>query len=673
MKKFIKIYVAAALTNLLPVPALPAEITLQTLSTTELEKSIKEIDSELETLAHLSLRSGVGAIGFRSVSYETPDHEEWFQIELDGEQVIDQIVLIPTVWRHAESGLLGDGFPQELQVIVGTGNDTNGTVIASYEKKNDTYPGIAPYIISCTNQTASWVRIKATKLATRHHDNRYIFQLSEIMVFSGSKNIALHRPVTTSSPRVPNSRSWLPGGLTDGFTPYLMNAAHGNQSLAFICDPKDVDVPMLTLDMGKTYPIDTVALHAVDQSDTVPQSSSGDLAIPRRMVIEGANQPDFSDAVELLELNVREIYETGPIMMWNIEETPCRYVRLIIYDPYQNPDYASLRKRVGFAEIEIFSHDRNVAVNRVFTGNFSDSIRESRELKSLTDGKNLYGNILPIRTWIDQLARRRDLEIERPHVLAELNHRYVRQKTNLRYLLWLTGILVVGTFIIIIIDQFLRQRAVYKTRERIAANLHDELGANLHAIGLLGDHAKDQVEAAQPREELAELVDTLNDIRSFTEQAGAATRYCTNMLECPGLYENLPVEMQRIAKRLLIDIQHESSFENTARLGTLKKRACIDLYLFYKECLTNVVRHASATHVSSHFTVSDKELQLTVSDNGCGLNSSKEPPMPKALKRRARMLRAHLDIQSVPEGGTTVKLTCSLRKIRRKKTRNSHA
>lgn len=665
MKQAVKTAIAAALAGCLPMLAKPVESSLQTHSLTDLETRLENIDSELETLAHLSLRSGVGAIGFRSTSYETPDHEVWVQIELGGETRFDRIALVPTVWRHVEAGFTCDGFPLELQIIAGTDNDTNGTVIASYEMETTDYPGIAPLIIACPNQTASWVRVRASKLAARHHDGRYTFQLSEIMIFNDWKNIALHRPVTTSVAISPKSRSWHPDCLTDGFTPYLMNAACGEQSLAYITNPKDTVLPIFTIDLGETYPIDALHLHSVDQSDTVPQSTSGDLAIPRRMSVEGANKPDFSDAVELLELSVREIYATSPIMMWNIEETLCRYVRLIIHEPYENPAHVTLRSRVGFAEVELYSRDRNVATGRVFSGNFP-SLRD-RSFEALTDGRNLYGTILPIHTWITQLARRRDLEIERPIVRSELNSRYTRQQTILTRLGWLSGLLVIATIIIIIIDQFLRQRAVYQTRQRIAANLHDELGANLHAIGLLGDHAKDQVEAVEAREELAELVDTLNDIRAFTEQAGAATRYCVNMLECPGLYENLPVEMQRIAKRLLIDIEHEPLFENSPMLGTLKKRACIDLYLFYKECLTNILRHASATRVSTRFVVSEKNLQLTVSDNGCGLNASKGSAMPKALKRRARLLKAHLDIQSISEGGTTVTLTCPLRKIRLKK------
>ncbi|MDF7808787.1 hypothetical protein P4E94_15165 [Pontiellaceae bacterium B12219] len=670
MKPLLNILTAAALAGILPPSLLSAEP--EPASLTSLENRLKEIDSELKTLAHLSLRSGVGAIGFRSKIYKDPDHTESVQVELNGEIPIDKIVLVPTVWRHVEEGFIGDAFPSEFRVIAGSEGNTNGTVIASYAAADSNYPGIAPHIIACTNQTASWVRIEATKLASRYHDGRYLFQLSEIMIFSDSKNEALHRPVTTSSPAHPRSISWNPRHLTDGFTPYLMNGAHGDKSLPFITSPKDIHPPVLSIDLGETYTLTRIHLHAVDQSDTVPQSTAGDLAIPRSMTVEGANRPDFSDAVELLQFQGLTIYATGPIMMWNLTETPCRYVRFIIHEPFQHHDHPYADKRVGFAEIELFSNDRNVAAGKPFDINLTVN-REERLFTALTDQRNLYGNILPIRTWMEQLARRRDLEIERPFVMADLTHRYARQKAMLRRMSWIISILTAGTVIIILIDKMARNRAILRTRKRIAANLHDELGANLHAIGLLGDHAIDQVEAVTPREELSELVETLNEMRSFTELAGAATRYCVNMLECPGLYENLPEEMQRIASRLLVDIHHSASFVDTSMLGTLKKRACIDLYLFYKECLTNILRHASATEVSTTFQILENMLQLTVIDNGCGLDAALNPAIPKALKRRARLLRAHLSFESTPEGGTTIRLTCPLRKIRAIRKRNPHA
>gem|GEM_PF-5855643 len=78
-----------------------------------------------------------------------------------------------------------------------------------------------------------------------------------------------------------------------------------------------------------------------------------------------------------------------------------------------------------------------------------------------------------------------------------------------------------------------------RIKERFAADLHDELGANLHTIGLFSDLSKELMHSP---EKLSKLLDR---IRNFTERSGTAARYCTNMLEAKGICEDLVEEMNR--------------------------------------------------------------------------------------------------------------------------------
>ena len=47
-------------------------------------------------------------------------------------------------------------------------------------------------------------------------------------------------------------------------------------------------------------------------------------------------------------------------------------------------------------------------------------------------------------------------------------------------------VLAIGIGFLILIERNLRLKNAVRIKQRIAANLHDELGANLHAIGMLG-------------------------------------------------------------------------------------------------------------------------------------------------------------------------------------------
>ena len=143
-------------------------------------------------------------------------------------------------------------------------------------------------------------------------------------------------------------------------------------------------------------------------------------------------------------------------------------------------------------------------------------------------------------------------------------------------------------------------RQVTRIRERFAADLHDELGANLHAIGLLGDLAKDAVDSRE------ELLETVDEIRAVTERTSAAVRYCADM-QAAGLHESLPDIMHRAARRIMADIECDISITGEEILNRLQPRILTDISLFYKECLVNISRHSYASKVSTRL-VADNEI-----------------------------------------------------------------
>ena len=89
------------------------------LSLNELRTELKEIDAELATLARDSFLAGVGAIGYRSKSRDTPDSPEWIRVDWDEEVPINEVILVPSLWRSSSKGTTSDGFPVEFRVLRG--------------------------------------------------------------------------------------------------------------------------------------------------------------------------------------------------------------------------------------------------------------------------------------------------------------------------------------------------------------------------------------------------------------------------------------------------------------------------------------------------------------------------------------------------------------------------
>ncbi|OVE76402.1 hypothetical protein BVX97_01040 [bacterium E08(2017)] len=619
----------------------------------ELEQRLKEIDTELEQLASYHMRTDIGSTGYESESHKQSNVTEWIRIELGEEAPIDQVVLVPTIRRNRESKLQAEGFPLEFRILAGTANTTN--IVSTFKEEDPLLPRIAPLVVSFKPVNASWIGIEATVLSKRYWSSKHALQFSEVMVFSGAENVAHGKPVSARSGEYrynPRHERF----LVDGFVPYIIDSAieTTGMPLRFRTQDKYLKVSF-TVDLQKPLPVNQINIHSSAKADLIPGDIPNDFGIPIRFRVLGSARPDFNDAVILFEFHRKSAYESGPVIIRRFPQATCQYVRLDILELAKD----EFAKRGGFAciieEFEILSHGKNVAAGKPTTITGWNPSRPPLAPRPLTDECNYYGKILPVKVWMNQLARRHELEAERPLVAADLNRRYARQKRILSIMSWLAVLLGSSTFFIILLSRSMRQRAVFQTREQIAANLHDELGANLHAIRLFSALAKDKLNSEEGNAECSKLVDVVDQINTLTEHAANTTRFCTNMLEAAELYENLPDEIRRTAQRLLADLKYDITMQGEDMLRKLQSSRRVGLLLFYKECLANIIRHSGATEVQTDLTVNGKKICLTVLDNGKGVE---EPP--PSLKRRARLLKAQLSVESSPDSGSKITLILKL-------------
>ena len=176
-----------------------------------------------------------------------------------------------------------------------------------------------------------------------------------------------------------------------------------------------------------------------------------------------------------------------------------------------------------------------------------------------------------------------------------------------------------------------------------------------HAIALLGDLAQ----AAKDSPEKAGKY--LERIRPLILRTSESTKYVTNMLDTPGMYEDLVGEMKRSARRITADLEYDLVFENEELIGRIKPRKRIDLYLFYNECLVNVIRHSGATHVETRMIAGNRDVILIINDNGQGLPPTNNGSVPPSLKRRARLLGGKVTASNRSTGGACITLQMRLK------------
>ena len=600
-----------------------------------LQARSREIRQELGGLAFENIEEGLGSVGFESANHHDPDHSEWVQVDWGVPARIDEVVLVPLLWQLESADYGAGGFPLEFRVVAGGGVGGEETVLASFREGDGHLPRSAPLVIPC-DTTASWVRIEVSRLSKRIQDDFYNLQLSEVLAFSGGKNVALNATVTASSLcEEPSRRSRM--ALTDGYMPYGMHAAEGGSSLPFIAWKKSEEPLSFDIDLGESLPIHQINLLPIDSRRTAPRDIAGDHGIPDHLVIEGANREDFSDAVVLVDRHKKGSLDSGPMLLLPFPETRCRYVRLV---SLKNQDSKPI---IGFAEIEILSDSRNVALGKPLRVAGAEVIRRS---ESATDGLNLLGRVLPLQQWVGELARRHDLEGELPRVTRAIQSYYSRQKNQLVLLGWLAGLALGGGLFAALLLQIVKMRQIATLRERFAADLHDELGANLHSISVLAGLAREDIHSPK------ELENTLDEIKSLVVSTGVAARYCIDKQTNP-LEHDLAEEMKNLSRRILADIQWDLEFVGEEHLRGLHRTFTDDLFLFYKECLVNISRHSMATRVEVLLQADLKSITLKVADNGRGLGDS----TPKSLKRRARLLGGRMAVHQGASSGSTITLT----------------
>jgi two-component system sensor histidine kinase UhpB len=187
-----------------------------------------------------------------------------------------------------------------------------------------------------------------------------------------------------------------------------------------------------------------------------------------------------------------------------------------------------------------------------------------------------------------------------------------------------------------------------RERIRIARELHDEVGQTLTAIALRAERAA--AEPASQREALADITQTALSSLEDVRRIGRELR--PEALDDLGLVNALIALCARIDRQQGVHVRRDLDW----RLPELSGEVELVIYRVAQEALTNVLRHAAATEVFVGLKAGDTELVLTVSDNGRGLPAAVSERGLRAIRDRARVIDARLEVGPAPGRGTEIVL-----------------
>lgn len=205
-----------------------------------------------------------------------------------------------------------------------------------------------------------------------------------------------------------------------------------------------------------------------------------------------------------------------------------------------------------------------------------------------------------------------------------------------------------------------QEHAMEQERGRIAQDLHDELGSSLTEISMLGLRAQ---AASTPPEKrgayLQQMSDRARQMVTALDEIVWAINPTHNSVASMVSYFSIYAE--RFLGLANITWVLEGPFE--ADHYVVDSRHRHQLFLAFKEALTNVVRHAEATEVRLDIQMKQKQIRLTISDNGQGwAKGDRIEGMDGVSNMRTRLqkLGGRFEISSKAGAGTVVRFDVPL-------------
>ena len=191
------------------------------------------------------------------------------------------------------------------------------------------------------------------------------------------------------------------------------------------------------------------------------------------------------------------------------------------------------------------------------------------------------------------------------------------------------------------------EQVTEKERKRIAADLHDDLGAKLLTIVHTSESERISALAREALEEMRlsvrgltgkpmRLADALADWRAETvSRLGQAN----------------------------IEADWRSPAEEVDQL--LPARGFVQTTRILREAVSNIIKHSGASHCKVRCAISDRQFGLTVQDNGKGIPMELDGKLDRghgmsSMKHRAKQMQGQCLVESGPGYGTVIRLTLPL-------------
>ena len=225
---------------------------------------------------------------------------------------------------------------------------------------------------------------------------------------------------------------------------------------------------------------------------------------------------------------------------------------------------------------------------------------------------------------------------------------------------WFISLIFFSAFSIIYIFYRLRLTrllAVERVRNKVARDLHDDVGSTLSTINILSSMAKTKL--------LTDPVKTSEYITKITDNSQymmeAMDDIVWSIKPDNDNMQRIVARMREYASSILEPKDIMISFIVGENIYDLKLNMEIrrDVFLIFKEAVNNSAKYSHCTKIEIRITHANKKLNISIADNGIGFNANTADSGNGLgnMQKRAETLHGSLLINSMEGEGTNITLT----------------
>jgi len=198
-------------------------------------------------------------------------------------------------------------------------------------------------------------------------------------------------------------------------------------------------------------------------------------------------------------------------------------------------------------------------------------------------------------------------------------------------------------------------------RQRIAQDIHDELGSLLTSLGLYASNLKSSNSNLEEKDRICKIISLIDKAKKETKNASNAL--APDSLKKYGIQGAInEIESRFIhTKSLKIEINYQSTL-------SFSQFVQLQLYRIIMELVTNAVKYSKATIIYIEFIEQKGKLTIQVKDNGIGFDIDKILTSDKVnghnhIINRVKSLNGYYLYNSTPSVGSTFNFEFDLKNL----------